>query len=121
MMPLQSMQDDKDVMAGDMLKDLQKRIYQNKLNKGFNTSADYEGLNQEICFLAEEVGEIARFHRRGEREEVVDSVTDVLIYTLGLLEILGVDADEQVQKALEDIEKREYKKNPDGSFKRVKG
>ena len=114
------MQDDKGVMASDMLKDLQKRIYKNKVEKGFNTSDDYEGLNQEICFLAEEVGEIARHHRRGEREEVVDSVTDLFIFTLGLLEILGVDADRQVQKVLEDIEKREYKKNPDGSFKRLK-
>lgn len=120
-MPLQSTQDDKGVMASDMLKDLQKRIYKNKINKGFNTAADYEGLNQEICFLAEEVGEIARSHRRGERREVVDSVTDVLIYTLGLLEILGVDADEQVEKVLKNIEKRKYKKNLNGGFKRVKG
>ncbi len=50
-----------------MLKDLQKRIFENKVKKGFNTQKDYQGVNQEICFLAEELGELAHAHRRAIR------------------------------------------------------
>ena len=103
-----------------MLKDLQKRIFQNKVNKGFNISADYHGINQEISFLAEELGELAHHHRRGNREMVVDSVVDILVYALGLLQILGADADIEIDKVLEEIEKRVYIQHEDGTLKKVR-
>src|SRR5262249_38894393 len=88
--------------------ELQGRIYRNKMAKGFNTSADETGINQEICFLAEELGEMARSHRRGDRDGVVDAVTDILVYCLGLYEIMGVDGDSEVDRVLRDIEARQY-------------
>lgn len=103
-----------------MLKDLQKRIFQNKVKQGFNTSSDYQGINQGICCLVEELGELARHHRRGEIIKVVDSVIDLLVYTLGLLEIIGVDGDAEIDKVLKEIGKREYMQESDGTLKRIK-
>lgn len=105
--------------ADKPLKRLQERIYQNKVAKGFNILDDYQGINQEICCLAEELGELAKAHRRGDRELVVDSVVDTLIYSLGLLKILGVEADIEVEEVLTEIEKRQYRRSPDGTWTKV--
>ena len=102
-----------------MLKDLQRRIYENKAAKGFNTTADEDGINREISFLAEELGELARSHRRGDRAGVVDAVSDLLVYCLGLYEILGVDGDAEVQRVLADIESRGYERNSGGRLTRT--
>jgi NTP pyrophosphatase (non-canonical NTP hydrolase) len=102
-----------------MLTDLQRRIYQNKLSKGFNTAADEQGLNREISCLAEELGELARSHRRGDRDGVVDAVTDLIVYCLGMYEILGVDGDKEVERVLRDIEGREYVSGPSGFMRRA--
>ncbi|MBI3420639.1 MAG: hypothetical protein HY006_01105 [Candidatus Sungbacteria bacterium] len=99
-----------------MLKDLQKRIVENKVKKGFNVQGDYQGVNQEICFLAEELGELAHHHRRGNREMVVDSVVDILLYAVGLLEILGVDGDVEVEKVLQELATRTYVRHEDGTL-----
>jgi NTP pyrophosphatase (non-canonical NTP hydrolase) len=102
-----------------MLKDLQRRIYANKAAKGFNTTADEDGINREICFLAEELGELARSHRRGNRAGVVDAVSDLLVYCLGLYEILEVDGDAELERVLADIESRGYEPNPSGQLTRT--
>lgn len=52
--------------------------------------------------------------------EVVDAVTDILVHTIGLMEILGLDGDKEVEKVLNEIEKRRYVKKTDGTYKRVK-
>lgn len=102
------------------LRNLQKRIFRNKKNKGFNVSPDFHGINQEICHLVEELGELASAHRRGDRIAVVDSVIDIFVFSLGMLEILRVDGDLELQKVLNDIEARKYIVNKDGSCRRIK-
>lgn len=97
-----------------VLKELQRRIYANKVAKGFNTSRDADGINQEICFMVEELGELARAHRRADQGGVVDGVTDLLVYCLGLYEILGVDGDAEIERVLADIESREYVRSSNG-------
>ena len=96
-------------------KDLQKRIYQNKVSHGFNIIGDHVGINQEICHLAEELGELAAAHRRNDREGVIDGIIDVVVFALGLLEIMGVDGDTAMEGVLIQNEARKYKMNPDGS------
>ncbi len=98
----------------------QKRIFANKVKQGFNTSSDYNGINHEISMLTEELGELSRSNRRGDKKEVVDAVTDLLVHILGLMEILKLDADTEIEKVLKDIEKRKYVKNPDGTYKRIR-
>lgn len=102
------------------LRNLQKRIFRNKKNKGFNVSSDRHGINQEICHLVEEFGELASAHRGGNRIAVVDSVIDIIVFSLGILEILRVDGDLEIQKVLNDIEARKYIVNKDGSCRRTK-
>lgn len=102
----------------ETFKKLQKRIYANKVKKGFNTKADYQGIDQEICFLVEELGELAHHHRRGEKDKIIDDVMDLLIYLLGLCEILGIDTDKELGKTINEIEKREYILNLDGTLKK---
>lgn len=50
---------------------------------------------------------------------VVDSVVDILVYGLGLLEILGVDGDAAIREVLEEIEKRTYAQQKDGTLKKL--
>jgi len=99
-----------------MLTELQRRIYVNKLAKGFNTDSDEAGINREICFLSEELGELARSHRRGDRTGVIDAVTDLVVYCLGLYEILGIDGDAEVDRVLREIEARQYSSTSHGSI-----
>ena len=46
------------------LKNLQKEIYQNKLNKGFNVT----DVNKEFCFLYGEVAEAYEAYRKGKED-----------------------------------------------------
>lgn len=102
------------------MKKLQKRIFINKVKQGFNISSDYSGINHEIALLVEELGEFARSHRRGDKKELVDAVTDLLVHILGLFEILGLDSDKEIEKVIKEIETRKYIKNADGTYKRIK-
>lgn len=102
------------------LKQLQKRIFANKIKQGFNISSDYNGINHEITLLAEELGELSRSHRRGNKKEVADAVTDIIVHTFGLMEILKLDGDKEVEKVIKDIEKRKYTRSKRGYYKRIK-
>jgi hypothetical protein len=65
------------------------------------------------------LGELARNQRRGNREGVVDSITDLLVYCLGLYEILGVDGDAEMDRVLTDIESRQYGESGHGKSIRL--
>ena len=68
------------------LKKLQKEIYQNKVDKGFNTT----DVNKEFCLLYGEVGEAYDAYRKG-KDDLGEELADIAIYLLGLSEILGKD------------------------------
>ena len=72
------------------LREAQKAIYQNKVDKGFNTS----DVNKEFCLLYGEVAEAYDAWRK-KKENVGEELADVAIYLLGLSEILGVDLAEE--------------------------
>jgi len=101
------------------LKELQRRIYQNKIRHGFNTSNDHAGINQEICHLTEELGEVAAAWRRGKKKDTIDGVIDLIVFGLGLLEILEADGDVEMEQVILQNEKRKYRMNPDGSCVRI--
>ena len=65
------------------LKKLQKEIYQNKVNKGFNITDINNDLGEELA--------------------------DVAIYLLGLSEILNIDLEDEILKKVYKNSKREYK------------
>ncbi|MBI2639806.1 MAG: hypothetical protein HYW90_02850 [Candidatus Sungbacteria bacterium] len=102
------------------LKLLQRRIYRNKVAKGFNVSRSRNGVREEIVHLVEELGELAAAHRRGNRSKVINALIDLMVFDLGFLEILGVNTDREMDKVLVQNEKRRYRRRKDGSWMRVR-
>ncbi|MFH1036702.1 MAG: MazG nucleotide pyrophosphohydrolase domain-containing protein [Patescibacteria group bacterium] len=86
------------------LKEIQKRIWDNKVKKGFNT----KDAGMEFLYLAEELGEAVRAYRKANEDELAEEVTDLIIYSLGLLTMLDKDAYAELIKKIEKNEKREY-------------
>lgn len=86
------------------LKQLQKDIWQNKLNKGFNTT----NVEKEFCFLYGEVAEAYEAYRK-KKEDLNEELADIAIYLMGLSEMLGFDLEDEILKKVSKNEKRIYK------------
>ena len=86
------------------LKKLQKEIYQNKVNKGFNVT----DINKEFCLTYGEFAEAYEAWRK-KKDDLGEELADVAIYLLGLSEILGIDLEDEIQKKVCKNAKREYK------------
>ena len=86
------------------LKNLQKEIYQNKLNKGFNVT----DINKEFCFTYGELAEAYEAWRK-KKDDLGEELADVAIYLLGMSEILGINLEEEIKKKVYKNERREYK------------
>ena len=71
------------------LKKLQKEIYQNKVNKGFNIT----DINKEFCLTYGEVAEAYEAWRK-KKDDLAEELADVAIYLLGLSEILNIDLED---------------------------
>lgn len=87
------------------LRDMQKEVYQNKLNKGFNVT----NVDREFCLLYGEVGEAFEAYRK-KKDDLPEELADIAIYLLGLSEILGVDLQSEIEKKMKKNEKRVYTK-----------
>ena len=87
------------------LKELQKKIYQNKINKGFNTT----DIAKEFCLLYGEVGEAYEAYRK-KKPDLNEELADIAIYLLGISEILGFDLEKEIENKVAINEKRVYKK-----------
>ena len=87
------------------LESMQKRVYQNKLNKGFNVT----DVPKEFCYLYGEVAEAYDAYLKN-KEDLGEELADIAIYLLGLSEILGYNLKEQIEYKMQKNEKRLYKK-----------
>ena len=87
------------------LKELQKKIYLNKINKGFNTT----DIAKEFCLLYGEVGEAYEAYRK-KKTDLNEELADIAIYLLGISEILGFDLEKEIENKVKINEKRVYKK-----------
>lgn len=92
------------------LQKLQKAIYLNKKNRGFNTT----DIGKEIILMAEELGELARAYKNSNKkparkinnkDEIIDAVGDLMIYCLGICEMLGVDSEKILENIVENNRK----------------
>jgi NTP pyrophosphatase (non-canonical NTP hydrolase) len=90
----------------DQIADLQKRIFQNKVEKGFNL----ESIETELLLITEELGEAVRAYRREGKKELTEEIVDIIIYCLGLLAILKVNASEEIEKKVKKNGTRTYSK-----------
>lgn len=86
------------------LKQLQKNIYKNKLNKGFNVT----DINKEFCLTYGEMAEAYEAWRK-KQTDVGEEIADVVIYLLGLSEILNVNLENEILKKVNKNKHRQYK------------
>ena len=95
------------------LKEMQKIVWENKLNKGFNTT----DVNKEFCLLYGEVSEAYEAWLK-KKDDLNEELSDIAIYLLGLSEMLGFDLSDEIEKKVSKNEKRVYK-NIDGVNVRI--
>ena len=95
------------------IKEMQKEIFQNKQEKGFNVS----DVNKEFCLLYGEVGEAYDAWRK-KHDELGEELADIAIYLMGLSEILGVDLQKEIEHKMEINKNRTYE-NIDGVLTKV--
>jgi NTP pyrophosphatase (non-canonical NTP hydrolase) len=87
------------------LKQLQKEIYQNKINKGFNVT----DICREFCNIHGELSEAYAAYMK-KKDDLGEELADVAIFLLGLSEILGINLEEEILNKVNKNEKREYAK-----------
>ncbi len=87
------------------LKEKQKEIWQNKINKGFNTT----NVEKEFCLLYGEVGEAYEAYRK-KKDDLGEELADIAIYLMGLSEMLGFDLNDEIENKMNKNVKRVYKK-----------
>ncbi len=85
------------------LKELQKKAYQNKVEKGFNTT----DISMEFCLAHGELAEAFDAWRK-RTGGVGEELADVAVYLLGLSEILGIDLEQEILRKMEINRRRVY-------------
>ena len=63
------------------VRNLQERIFKNKVEKGFNTTS----IGKELLLITEELGEAVWAYRRESKGKLAEEVVDIIIYGLILL------------------------------------
>lgn len=91
------------------LKQKQKEIFQNKINKGFNTT----DINKEFCYLYGEVAEAFDAYRN-KKDDLNEELADIAIFTMGIAEMLNINLEEAIKNKVEKNNKRKYVKNEKG-------
>ena len=87
------------------MKEIQKNIWQNKIEKGFNTT----DVNKEFCLLYGEVAEAYDAYRK-KKNDLNEELADIAIYLMGLSEMLGFNLEDEIVKKVSKNKKRIYKK-----------
>ena len=82
---------------------MQKQVYENKLNKGFNTT----NVEREFCLLYGELGEAYEAYIK-KHDNLAEELADVAIYLMGLSQILNIDLQTAVEQKMEVNKNREY-------------
>jgi len=84
---------------------LQKEVYQNKLDHNFNVT----DINLEFCLT---YGELAEAYEAWLKKEgdVGEEMADVIIFLMGIAEILHIDLGDKIINKIEKNKKRKYKR-----------
>lgn len=97
------------------LREAQKRVYANKVAKNFNITDVY----MEFCYAYGELSEACDAYIK-KKDDVGEELADVVLYLLGLSQILGIDLEEEILRKMEKNEKRRYIQK-DGVNIRIEG
>ena len=84
---------------------LQKDVYQNKINHGFNVT----DINFEFCLTYGEVAEAYEAWRK-KKDDLGEELADVVIFLMGISEILNIDLEQEIENKIKKNVKRKYKK-----------
>ena len=82
---------------------LQKRVYQNKVAKGFNVT----DICKEFCFTYGELSEAFEAYLK-KKDNLGEELADEALYLLGIAEILGIDLENEILRKMDKNEKRQY-------------
>ena len=93
----------------------QQLVGENKIAKGFNRDVPTE-----LCLLGGEVSEFFDAWRRG-LPTVGEELADVVIYALGLANIVNVDLQGAVEAKIARNAGRRYAPGPNGTLVKVEG
>jgi NTP pyrophosphatase (non-canonical NTP hydrolase) len=85
------------------LTNIQKIIYDNKVDKGFNTT----NVELEFCLTSGELAEAFEAYRK-KLPTVGEELADVAIYLYGIAEILGFDLNKEILKKVDKNKNRTY-------------
>jgi NTP pyrophosphatase (non-canonical NTP hydrolase) len=92
----------------------QKLAWQNKLDKGFNTT----DIPMEFGLLTAEVGEAFTAWRKGLPDHG-EELADVFLYLAAIAEMQGVDLSKEVRRKIEKNARRVYARGDNGTLVRV--
>ena len=95
------------------IKEMQRAVYQNKIEKGFNIT----DINKEFCLLYGEVGEAYDAWRK-QKADLGEELADIAIYLIGLSKILGIDLEKEIENKIKINKDRNYK-NINGVLKKT--
>lgn len=98
------------------LKELQEKIYQNKVDHNFNLT----DINLEFCYITDEVGEAHQAYLK-HLDDLGEELADVAIYLLGLSEILEIDLEKEILNKMEKNKKRVYYHDENGVIRKKEG
>ena len=97
------------------IKKLQKRIRQNKIEKGFDVTT----IDKEFCLLSGELSEAYDAYNK-KLPDLGEEFADVFIYLLDLCLNLNIDIEKEINQKVEKNSKREYNKSNKGVLVRTK-
>lgn len=97
------------------LKELQQKVYRDKVDHGFNT----ENVEFEFCLAYGEMAEAYQAYLK-HKDDLGEELADVAIYLLGISEILGIDLEQEILRKMEKNRKRTYIK-VDGEYRKIEG
>lgn len=92
------------------MKQLQQRVFANKVAHGFNTTS----VDEEVCHIMSELAEAWEAYRKEPREAFAEEMADIAIYLLGLAEMTGVDLEKEILAKMSINESRKYHRNENG-------
>lgn len=96
-----------------MLREMQKAVYRNKVDHGFNVT----NVEKEFCLLNGEIAEAYTAYLK-KKDNVGEELADVAIYLLGLSEILSVDLQQEIERKMAINQARRYE-TIDGVLTRI--
>ena len=94
------------------LKEKQKEVYNNKVEKGFSLDPNFN-----FNLLYGEVAEAFDAYYK-KKDDLGSEFADVVIYVMGLCEVLGIDLEDELIKKIDKNKHRKYKKE-NGAFIKV--